>query len=546
MLVDFSIRNPLLVNFLLVGVVVVGVMSWHAMPQDIFPVIKRDTIQITTVVEGAPPIEVERQVTIPLEEAVEGLGDIDSIESLSREGFSRILLKLKANVGMDDFLQDVRSAVDAVIELPEEAERPWVRRLQTRFPVISVSVYGDVGEEDLIAAGRRVKRAIQGVEDVASVSVAGEREWEIWVVIDPWLLAARQVSFDEIRAALRRNMVDYPGGKLSSREGELQLRGLGVAPDVQAVEAISIRSGKDGRQLRVGDVADVGLRLETAQTRGRYAGKPALNLVVTKSAKGSTIEVSKSVKHLLEELSYDVPSGISLGYHSDSSVYIKTRLHTVLSSGLVGLVLLLLSLCLLLNFRVALITALGIPVSFLVAVITIRYLGFTINMVSLFAFLIVLGMIVDDAIIITENVYRHLEEGKPYTQAASLGAREVAAPVIAATLTTVAAFLPMFAVGGTLGAFITVIPIVVSAALLGSLFEAFVILPSHARMIFRNAKIKTQGASVLFTRGIENYVRWLRWAIDRRYFCQRAGRLSARRGGRHGDDPDSLSVVRRR
>ncbi len=518
MLVDFSIRNPLLVNFLLIGIVVVGAMSWQAMPQEIFPIIKRDTVQITTVFEGAPPIEVERQVTVPLEEAVQDLGDIDSIESLSREGFSRILLKLKADSGMDDFLQDVRSAVDAVVELPEEAERPRVRRLQTRFPVISVSVYGNVGEEDLVAVGRQVKRAIQSVRDVASVSVAGEREWEIWVVIDPWLLAARQVSFDEIRLALRSNIGDYPGGRLSSEEGELQLRGLGVSPDVQAVEAISVRSNKDGRQLRVGDVARVELRLETAQTLGRYAGKPALNLVVTKSIDGSTIEVSKSIRNLIEELSQDLPPGIALGYHSDSSVYIKTRLSTVISSGLVGLVLLLLSLYALLNFRVALITALGIPVSFLIAVITIRYLGFTINMVSLFAFLIVLGMIVDDAIIITENIYRHLEEGKPYTEAASLGAREVAAPVVTATLTTVAAFLPMFAISGTLGAFITVIPVVVSAALLGSLFEAFVILPSHARMIFKNRKIKAQEAGTLFSRGIESYTRWLGWAIARRYF----------------------------
>ena len=517
MLVDFSIRNPLLVNFLLLGLVVIGVLSWRAMPKEIFPVIKEDTIEITTVFEGAAPIEVERQVTIPVEEAVEGLGDIDSIESLSREGYSQVLLILEANVDADDFLQDARAAIDAMDELPEDAERTRLRRLRTRFPVISVSVYGDVGEEDLVETGRDVKRAIQALEGVASVNIAGDREWEIWVTVDPYLAAAKGVSFAEIGAALAGNVGDRPGGRLSSRGGEIQLRGLGAAADVQAVREIAIRTGEDGARLEVGDVAGVELRLETAETLGRYAGKPAVNLIVTKVADGSTIDVSSAVKRLIEETSRTLPPGISIGYHSDSSVYIETRLQTVFSSGVVGLALLLLSLYLLLNLRVAVITALGIPVSFLVAVVVIHYLGFTINMVSLFAFLIALGMIVDDAIIITENTYRHLEEGRPYLQAASLGAREVTGPVVASTLTTVAAFLPMFAVGGTLGAFITVIPVVVSAALLGSLFEAFVILPSHARLVFRNAAGGARRTSAFWRGVLDRYAVWLAWSLRNRY-----------------------------
>ncbi len=517
MIIDFSIRNPLLVNFLLFGIIAVGVLSWRAMPQEIFPVTEEDTIEITTRFDGSPPIEVERQITIPIEDAVEGLGDVDSIESLSRESYSQVLLTLKPNVGVDDFLQDVRSAVDAIEDLPEDADRTQMRRLRTRFPVLSVSVYGDAREEDLIETGKRVKRAIQKIEDVASVSIAGEREWELWVIFDPYLLAARKVALDEISRALKSNVGDRPGGKLSSNRGEIQLRGLGAAPSEQAVREIPIRSNASGGQLKIGDVADVELHLETEKTLGRFAGKSAINLVVTKAAGGSTIEVADAVKRLIGELSQTLPPDISLGYHSDSSVYIETRLQTVFSSGAVGLLLLLLSLYLLLNLRVAVITALGIPISFLVAAIAIYYLGFTVNMVSLFAFLIALGMIVDDAIIITENTYRHLEEGKPHMQAATLGAREVVGPVVASTLTTVAAFLPMFAVGGTLGAFITVIPIVVSAALLGSLFEAFVILPSHAHMVFRNIETKVQRTSAFWKKVLDRYARWLEWSLNRRY-----------------------------
>jgi len=193
----------------------------------------------------------------------------------------------------------------------------------------------------------------------------------------------------------------------------------------------------------------------------------------------------EKIRALADELSIELPDSINAGYHTDTSVYVKTRLNLVKSSGLIGLILVLFSLYLLLNFRVAAITAFGIPVSFLFAVTLLFYFDYTINMVSLFAFLIVLGMIVDDAIIVTENVYRHIENGMKPLDAASLGAREVFWPVVVSTLTTIAAFLPMFAIGGILGEFIKVIPVVVCCALIGSLLEAFIVLPSHAGQILK-------------------------------------------------------------
>jgi multidrug efflux pump subunit AcrB len=207
-----------------------------------------------------------------------------------------------------------------------------------------------------------------------------------------------------------------------------------------------------------------------------------------------------------------------VGLFSDLSVYVKTRLNTVKSSGLVGLVLVLLSLYLFLNFRVALITALGIPVSFLVAVTVIHYLGYSLNMVSMFAFLIALGLIVDDAIIVTENVYRHMEMGKPAAEAARVGAREVLWPVVASTATTVAAFLPMFAIHGIMGAFIAVIPVVVSAALLGSLWEAFGVLPSHATELLHVENNSRRSSRIDWGALLERYTGLLRWSLHNRYF----------------------------
>ncbi len=525
---EFSIKNPLIVNFLLAAIVIIGVLSWRSMPQEMFPVIERGLVEIRTVFEGAPPIEIERQITIPIEKEVEDFDDIDEIRSTSLEGVSTVLLKLKPNSDIDEVVREARFAVDAMDDLPEDIETPRIRRIKSSFPVLSVSVYGDVTEADLIENGKQVKKLLQKIDGVAAVNIAGEREWEVWVTVNPYEIAARNVSLSEIRAALASNLMDQPGGSLSAAEGDIQLRGISTAPDIEAVKDIAIRTNPGGGQLRIGDIAEVGMQLEEMQkTRARFNGRPSLNLIITKDAEASTIEVADEVKALLADLSGRLPPSVRAGYHSDLSIYVKTRLQTVFSSGLIGLVMLLLSLYLLLNFRIAAITALGIPVSFLVAVICLKYTGFTINMVSLFAFLIALGMIVDDAIIITENIYRHIEEGMPTMQAALQGTREVIAPVCASTLTTIAAFLPIFAIGGTMGQFVVVIPIVVSAALLGSLLEALLILPAHANLILRgrarpapapaaagNGDSRGSGRWHAF---LKNYRGYLQWAVKNRY-----------------------------
>ena len=530
---EFSIKNPLIVNFLLAAIVVIGVLSWRSMPQEMFPIIERDLVEIRTKFDGAPPIEIERQVTIPIEKEVEDFDEIDEIRSTSLEGVSTVILKLKPGSDIDEVVRESRSTVDAMDDLPEDIETPRIRRIKSNFPVLSVSVHGDVSEADLIENGKRVKKLLQKIDGVAGVNIAGEREWEVWVTVDPYEIAARNVSLSEIRAALASNLMDQPGGSLSAVEGDIQLRGVSAAPDIEAVKDIAVRANAGGGQLRIGDIADVGMRLEMLQTRARFNGRASLNLIVTKDAEASTIEVANEIKALLKDLAVQLPPAVRAGYHSDLSIYVKTRLQTVFSSGLIGLAMLLLSLYLLLNLRVAAITALGIPVSFLVAVICLKYAGFTINMVSLFAFLIALGMIVDDAIIITENIYRHIEEGEPTMQAALRGTREVIAPVCASTLTTIAAFLPIFAIGGTMGQFVIVIPIVVSAALIGSLIEALLILPSHANLILRDRPAAAASAATAATPAtaagggpqipgrwhefLGHYRRYLRWAVKNRY-----------------------------
>ncbi len=516
-IINFSIKNPLVVNLFLVLIIVLGVISWRSMPQEMFPVVEIDKVRINTEFEGAPPEEVESQVTVTIEEELDSLPDIDVVTSESNEGFSKIVIKLKPDTDVDEFVQDLRSTVDAITDLPDEAERPDITRLKTRFPVISLSVYGDASLGTLVETAKDIKTRLQQLDGIASVSMAGERDWELWIEVNPYVMSARNVSLATITSALRNNLRDLPGGSLKASEGDILLRGKGAAPNIEATKKIVLRSDAEGGQLILGEVAEIKLRLEETQTLGRFNKKPSVNLTVTKTAKASTIEVSKQVRELATQLQQELPANIKLGLFSDLSIYVKTRLETLKSSGAVGLFLVLLSLYLFLNFRVALITALGIPVSFLVAVIIIYYLGYTINMVSMFAFLIALGMIVDDAIIVTENTYRHMEEGMSAIPAARRGAGEVFWPVMASTCTTVAAFLPMFGVSGTLGLFIQVIPVVVTAALFGSLLEAFIVLPSHSAEILRVDKRK-KVSRINWNGLLDKYVATVKYALRNRYF----------------------------
>jgi multidrug efflux pump subunit AcrB len=390
-LIRFSINNPLITNLMLVIVVILGVLSWQAMPQEMFPTIELDAVRITVEFEGASPEEVERQVSIPIEEEFEGMAEIDVLSSTSHEGLASVLIKLKSGTDVDQYMRDAQTAIDQVTDLPDEAEEPELVRLKARFPVISLSLYGDVSRGYLYDEADLVKQRMAQIPGVASVGVAGNREWELWVEVNPFDLAAHKVSLGQVLAAIRGNLRDLPGGSLKASEGDILLRGKGVAPDPKQIAQIAVRSNDKGGQLQLGEIAEIQLRLEEAKTLGRFNGRPAVNLTVTKTADASTIDVADAVREFAAGLRNELPPAIEVGLYNDLSAYVKTRLNTVKSSGLVGLFLVLLSLYLFLNFRVALITALGIPVSFLVAVIAIYYLDYTINMVSLFAFLIALG-----------------------------------------------------------------------------------------------------------------------------------------------------------
>ena len=514
-MIRFSIKNALLANLLLGLILIIGILSWQAMPQEMFPNIALDKVRISTVFKGASPEEIETQITLPIEQEIEGMNGIDTLVSSSSESISNITIKLNHGSNIDEFLRDIETTVARInSDLPDSAEQPEIVRIKARIPVISVALHGAVSNPLLFQTAKAVKDQLIEIPGVSSASISGNRDWELWVIVDPSMLSAMHISLNEILSALKNNLDNLPGGHIESAEGDILLRGQGASPNIEAIGQIAVRTTAEGGILRLNAVASIEKRLEEVKTLGRFNGQPSINITITKTPESSSLEISDAVHAQVENWQKELPNNIHIKAFSDRSVYLKNRLDTVKSSAIIGLGLVLLSLYLFLNFRVAFVTALGIPVSFLVGIILMNYLGQSVNMISLFAFLIALGMVVDDAIIVTENIYRHMELGLPAQQAAIVGTKEVLWPVVASTATTVAAFIPMFGLTGSMGTFITVIPIVVIACLLGSLLEAFGVLPSHAAHLLH---VKPTHQRDLWSRLVNRYTRLVRTMVKNRY-----------------------------
>ena len=476
----FSVGNSVVVNLGTLTVVVAGLLAYFAMPREVFPEFSMGTVTVTTVYPGAAPVDVERLITLPLEEELEGIDDRREMTSQSQEGISIVTLTAEPGADMRRFVEDVRTASQSGdFELPEASEDPRVREIRSEFPAIAVFVYGHASDDDLRQLAERHKRELERIPGVARVIMQGAREPRIWIEVDPAAMARYGLTLDEIGRLVGARSGDAPLGSLSTQSGDYLLR---VDAEVRRAEdlrdAFVVRR-PDGSGVRLSQVARVLDAHERLTTRARFNGRPCMYLQVNKRARGDAIAISKAVYAYVDEQQTLLPEGVAMGTNSDLSVYIKNRLRTMQESAFIGGVLVLIALLLFLNARVALMTALGIPISFLGGLLLAHAMGITMNMMTMFALIVVLGMVVDDAIVVGENVYRLMEEGLSPRDAAIQGTLEVGKPVMATILTTIAAFLPTMLIGGTMGEFMRPLPLIVSFCLIASLGEALIVLPSH-------------------------------------------------------------------
>ena len=495
---EYSVKQSVLVNLLVILVLVAGGVTYSSMIKEKFPDISMDEVWVYTAYPGVSPEEIERLITIPIEDEVAGIEGVDDIKSISSEGLSQIRVGFDA--GIEDFprkIQEVQNKVNRVDDLPDDAETPEIEEETWTTIAIIASLSGNVPEAVLKRLSDDFEDDLLDISGVDAVSVMGRRDREIWVEVNPGRLEGYNLSLTDIISSLENKNLDVPAGTLGSGREEFLVRTMGEAEAPEHVERVILRSSPEGGHVYLRDVATVNDTFEEATTIGRLDGEQTISHMVMKSKAGNTVKIVEAVKALKEEYEKNrLPEGVKITLTNDAAVDVWNNLNALYQNGALGLVLVLSVLYVFVGLRPAVLTAIGLPVAFAMSILLMRYFDITINMLSLFGLILVLGIVVDDAIIICENAWRHIEEGKSPIDAAVIGTKEVTWPIIAAVATTMAAFLPLLLMAGTLGKFMGVIPKTVTFALLASLAEALFILPSHVADFakpkrFRQGSIKT-------------------------------------------------------
>ena len=508
-----SVDNPVLVSVLMLTILVGGAYSSLTLVREMFPETTPDKVMISTVYPGATPDEVERGISLRIEEAVKDIKDIDKIETRISEGLSTIIVTMTSEAkDLDLVVNDIKAEVDAISrdELPEEAEETRVAKFEPRLPVISVALFGDAGEDALKTAGRRLRDDLLLLPGISDVELTGTRKAELTVEVQPEKLVEYRLSLAQVADAIRRSNLDLPAGQLKTPGQNVAVRTLGETDQIHRIADTITKTTPTGEIVRVADLGQVIDGFEDSDVDGRFNSRPAVDVTVYKTADQDAIDIASKVKAFVvgkrrEPLELDwverlkvrlgmaseiqtvynqayndpYPLDVEVQLHSDLARFVESRLDLLKRNGSWGLLLVFCSLLLFLNWRVAFWVMMGLVLSIAGGVMMMSLMGVTLNLISMFGLIVVLGLIVDDAIVVGENVYVRVERGEEPKLAAVKGAEEVTWPVVIAVLTTIAAFLPLMFIEGRIGDFMGVLPVVVTCALAVSLVEALSILPSH-------------------------------------------------------------------
>ncbi|MDP8216922.1 MAG: efflux RND transporter permease subunit [Candidatus Kaelpia imicola] len=521
---EFSVKHSLLINLISIFILIAGFYTLFIskIKKEAFPEVSFDTVIITTVYPGATPNEVEKLVTTPIEKELKGVDGIEEFSSSSTDNLSSISVEISEDArDKDKVIDNIQKAVDRVRGLPGEIkEDPRVIEITSdEIPVIKIALSGDMSEWDLQKDAENLEDILEDIEGVSSISKSGWRNKEVWVEVDPDKIKEYQISLEEIMAALSKRNISIPAGKIRANE-EFSIRTTGEFHTVNEIENVVIRANDAGNWLYVKEVAKVRFSFEEEDSINKNFGTRSIALTVIKKSSGDAIRTVTAVKKAVKKYTKYANSKLHISYIDDMSFYVKRRLGVLRQNGIIGIFLVLGVLMLFLNSKIAFLTALGIPIAFSITLAIMGFVGISVNLITMFGLIIVLGMIVDDGIIIAENCSRYIEEGYPPRKAAILGTEEVIKPVTATIITTVAAFIPLMLMEGMIGKFIRGIPIVVTIALAASLFEALVILPSHIADFIKvkaGEKFKSRKELPWFKTLINFYTKTINKALNKRY-----------------------------
>ncbi|MHC4940800.1 MAG: efflux RND transporter permease subunit [Planctomycetota bacterium] len=480
-LARFSVRNPVTANLVMFAIIVGGLYGGLNLRRELFPNVDPEAIGITVRYPGATPEEVERLVARRIEREVKSrVDDVDEIVSQVFEGLVSVTVKLEDGADRASALADVRSAMDRVRpDLPREAEEPEVSEIRPVLPVIGVVAHGDVSEDKLREAIKLIRDDLLDNDEISDVRLSGIRDREIWIEIRPEALQEHGLTFGEVGQVLAGSNLDLPAGQLKSGAGNIRVRTLGERNRADEIENIPVKSRPDGSSLLLSEIANVRHTFEDRVGGARYQGKPAAVATVFKAPEDDAIRIAEEVKAYASKNPSMYGGSVELAVTRDLSRFIEQRLDLMLRNALAGLTLVVIVLAVFLELRIAFWVAVGLTVSFLGTFLLMYSIDATLNLISMFGLIVVLGLLVDDAIVIAENVFAKKRQGFDGDQAAIVGTNEVAGPVTAAVTTTMVAFAPLGFITGRVGAFLGVLPVVVVCALGMSLIEAFIVLPAH-------------------------------------------------------------------
>jgi multidrug efflux pump subunit AcrB len=473
-------RHPVAANLLMLLIVVAGLSNMLTMKQEVFPLIELDVLEVRVLYPGAAPDEVEEAIVQKVEEQIEGLDGVDRVTSVAAEGVGVVLIELARGAQPTVKLDEVKAAVDRITTFPDEAERPEVRQLVTRQRVIELAVLGAASEATLRELAQRIKDDLTATPGVSLAQLARVRDYEISVEVPNDALRAYGLTLQDVAATIARSSLDLPAGDIETAGESILLRARGRNYVRADFERIVVVSSRTGAQVRLGDIARIDDGFRDDDLIQRFNGKPAAFVQVFRVGEDKVLDVVAKVNAYLENtLRPSLPPGIEVVVWRDDSAEFRNRRDLLVKNGLFGLALVLAALALFLDLRLAFWVAAGIFVSFVGTFAVMPWLGLSINMMSLFGFILAIGIVVDDAIVTGENIYAENERGTPEMEAAVLGSQRVAVPVALAVSTTIAAFVPLLFAPGTLGKFLFQIPAVVIIVLAVSVLEAVLILPHH-------------------------------------------------------------------
>ncbi|TAE73712.1 MAG: efflux RND transporter permease subunit [Verrucomicrobia bacterium] len=478
-------RNDIAANFVMFGILLCGIWSAiEKVPLEVQPSITFKEVRVMVEYRGGSPEDVESGVVVPIESALEGLGGIAEINSRISAGSGEVRIIASDDTDTDKLLDEVKSRVDAITSFPQEIEPPRIQIPDTTqwFDVIKIAITGDMDEADLVKAARRVRDDLIEMPGISQASVQGETRQEISIEADLARLRDFGLGFNDLSEAVRRSSLDLPAGQIQTDEGNLTIRSKGQAYEREQFESIVVRNQNGGRVL-LRDVAKVGDGFEENRKLLRFNGKPALLVEALRLHDENALDIAAKAKNYVATQHERFPKGIELHIWDDSSRELEGRIGTLLTSLAQGGLLVMIVLGLFLRPSIAFWVALGIPISFAGGLIAMPFFGLSANMMTIFGFIIVIGIVVDDAIVTSENVYTKLRSGMDPLDAAVEGTREVAVPVTFGALTTIVAFIPLMFFDGFYGNFTRQVPPIVAAVLVTSLIESKIALPAHLKHI---------------------------------------------------------------